>query len=109
MTNAIILYKSAEQNTWTKLHTVNFDTRRTDYITESCGPHTIEFQHVFGPHYLFLTHQNNRVIIWPTGGNEPYENAPKTLHDMPVVSHYDIENEAGIYRIYHQRHNKEKW
>lgn len=77
-----------------------------------CGAHIVEPQHaVMARHTLILTDGETRVVVWPTGGNEPDETAPKTMFDLPVVGHYDIVGSDGeIFRIYHARHkNERRW
>ena len=86
-----------------------FDIRRTTYETVQCGSRAVELQHVGMGHELLLTDGETRVDILPTGGNEPNEAAPETKDGLPVVGHYDVKDEKGTYRIYHQRHQKEHW
>lgn len=111
MTHAIVLFKGAGSDKWTRLHTESFKERATTYAEVGCGSHTINLQHVpLGDHTLILTDADTRVVLWPAGGNEPNDAAPKTMHDLPVVGHYDIRGPEGeTYRLYHQRPQGGRW
>ncbi|MBI3955758.1 hypothetical protein HY339_00725 [Candidatus Gottesmanbacteria bacterium] len=112
MSNAIVLFRRAGQDEWVSWRTVEFDNRKTKYETVQCGFHAVDLQHAaIAGLTLLLTDGDTRVVVWPTGGNEPGEDAPKTMYDLPFVGHYDVvEPEKGTYRIYHERHRKErKW
>lgn len=110
MTHAIVLFKAAESDKWTKIRTVVFYTRRTTIETVQLESHTIELHHtVQAGHKLLLTDGDERVVVAPTGGNEPDDTVPKTMFDLPVVGHYDIRGPEGeTYRLYHQRPQEER-
>lgn len=112
MSNAIVLFQAADTNEWTRLRTVEFQKRATTYETVQCGVREVQLQHAnIAGHTLILTDGETRVVVWPTGGNEPDETAPKTLYDLPVVGHYDVVGSEGeTIRIYHARHkNERRW
>ena len=85
------------------------DSLRTKYESVLCGSHTIRLQHVGMGHTLLLTDGETRVVVWPTGGNEPDDTAPETMFDLPVVGHHDVRGPKGeTYRLYHQRPHREQ-
>lgn len=112
MSSAIVLFRAAGSEEWVRVHTEAFEKRATTYATVHCGEREIGLQHAnFTGHTLLVTDGENRVVVWPTGGNEPDDAAPKTMFDLQVVGHYDvIGTEGETYRIYHARHqNERRW
>lgn len=110
MSNAIVLFRNSDEETWVPFRTVVFDTRRTTDETVQCGPYEVQLQHaVQAGHTLILTHGDTRVVLWPTGGNEPDAAAPETKFDLPVVGHYDVVGPEGqTHRFYHAQHRYER-
>lgn len=110
MSHAIVLFRATDVDKWSRLRTLEFKPKATTYETVICGSHTIDLQHAaLAGHTLILTDGETRVVLWPTGGNEPDVNAPKTLYDLPVVGHYDVRGPDGqTHRFYHARHQRER-
>lgn len=112
MSHAIVLFRAADADEWSRLRTLEFKPKATTYETIHCGLRDVDFQHAaLAGHTLIVTDGETRVVLWPTGGNEPDKNAPKTLYDLPVMGHYDVVGPEGqTYRFYHARHQKEiRW
>lgn len=111
MTHAIVLFQAAGSDQWTRLHTEEFKERATTYGEVECGSRNVRLQHApLGGHTLILTDADTRVVLWPTGGNEPDDTVPETILGLPVVGHYDIRGPEGeTYRLYHQRPQGERW
>lgn len=110
MSHATVLFQSDGSVNWTKLRTVVFDSRRGTIENITLGSHTIELNHNPQGHALLLTDENTRVVLSPTGGNELEEEGEKMMFgDIPIVSHYDIKEGQKTYRLYHQRHQGERW
>lgn len=110
MSRAIVLFQAAGSGEWTRIHTEEFKERATTYAEVRCGSHAVELQHApLGGHTLILTEGGTRVVVWPTGGNEPDDSVPETIYDLQVVGHYDIPGLKGeTYRLYHQRSQREQ-
>lgn len=110
MSHAVVLFRAAGTDEWTRLHTVEFKPKATTYETVLCDSAQIDLQHAtLAGHTLILTDVETRVVVWPTGGNEPEESVPKTLYDLPVVGYYDVVGPEGeTFRIYHARHKSER-
>lgn len=113
MSDAIVLFQAAGGGDgWATLRTIEFDNRRTEYETVQCGLRAVDLQHAaLAGHTLIVTDGDTRVVLWPTGGNKPDEDAPQTMYDLPVVGHHDVIGPEGqTYRIYHGRHkNERRW
>lgn len=111
MSNAVVLFRASESNEWLPYEIITFNVKAADYKKVPLGTDEVELRHaVAGGHSLFLTHRDDRVYLWPSGGNEPEENAPRELYDIRVVGHYDSVGPDGqTYRIYHQRTKEARW
>lgn len=112
MSHAIVLFQVAGAEQWTRLRTVEFKPRATSYETVRCGIRDVGLQHAaLSGHTLIVTDGETRVVVWPTGGNEPDESAPKILFDLHVVGHYDVVGPEGeTFRLFHARHkNERRW
>lgn len=111
MSDAVVLFKSANADTWTIVKTVDFDPRRTTIEAVHLGAQTIEFHHTLQTgHNLLLTAGEEKAFVWPSGGNKLDGTVPENHLGIGVVDHYDVPAPNGdMFRIYHAQSKKDRW